>query len=250
MKQINLSKLPEITRGRFDRIRVFSDFLELAAIRISIKFDPVHYALRNEQAKKINEAYTEAEHTEMCGYFGELFRQIQRNINAGICEDILSRVFHESGFAHNGQDQSPPDLARLVGRLSMSSDFKIPEKGFITLDEPSCGSGSLVLAFAEAMTAKNFNYCDQLVVRATDIDSKCVHMAYIQLSLYGIPAVIIRGETLSLKEYSRWYTPMYILGNWVWKCPFNLTGGRSVDDEQLKRMTDPMYNTIRQIQNL
>jgi hypothetical protein len=129
----------------------------------------------------------------------------------------------------------------------MDNDFKIPEKGFITLDEPSCGSGSLVLAFAEAMTAKDLNYCEQLVVRATDIDPKCVHMAYIQLSLYGIPAVIIRGETLSLKEYTRWYTPMYILGNWVWKCPFSLTGGKSVDDEMLKRMTDPLYNAMRWI---
>jgi hypothetical protein len=72
-------------------------------------------------------------------------------------------------------------------------------------------------------------------------------MAYIQLSLYGIPAVIIRGETLSLKEYTRWYTPAYILGNWVWKSPFSLTGGKSHDDEVLKRMTDPLYNALRSL---
>ena len=50
-----MNKLPEITRGRLDRIKVFSDFLELVAIQISNKVDPVHYALRNEQAKTINE---------------------------------------------------------------------------------------------------------------------------------------------------------------------------------------------------
>jgi hypothetical protein len=58
MKQINLSKLPEITRGRFDRIKVFSDFLELAAIQISNNVDPVHYKQRDERAKQINELYT------------------------------------------------------------------------------------------------------------------------------------------------------------------------------------------------
>ena len=84
MKNINLNELPEITRGRFDRIKVFSDFLELAAIQISNKVDPVHYAERNERAKKINELYTKTEHTEMYRYFEELFRQIQENCDAGI----------------------------------------------------------------------------------------------------------------------------------------------------------------------
>ena len=245
MKNISLITLPEITRGRLDRITVFSDFLELAAIQISNKVDPVHYKERDERAKIISERYTETEHVEMDRYFEELFRQIKNNIDAGICEDILSRIFEESGFGRQGQNQSPPGLARLLAQISMGDNLKIPEKGFIELDEPTCGSGSLILGFAEAMTGKNLNYCEQLVVRATDTDPKCVCMAYIQLSLYGIPAVVIHGETLSLKEYTRWYTPTYIFGNWVWKCPIGFTDAKNTDDEMLKRMTDPLYNAIR-----
>ena len=185
----------------------------------------------------------------MFKYFEEITRLIKKNADVGICEDIISHVFQESGFSRKDQDQSPSDLARIVAQVGMGTDFKIPEKGYVTLDEPACGSGSLILAFAEAMTAKELSYSEQLVVRATDTDPKCVHMAYIQLSLYGIPAVVIHGETLSLKEYHRWYTPMYILGDWVWRHPFSLNRGKSADDELLKRITKPLYGAIREIQN-
>ena len=32
-------------------------------------------------------------------------------------------------------------------------------------------------------------------------------MAYIQLALYNIPAVIIHGNTLTVEEWSHWFTP-------------------------------------------
>jgi len=32
-------------------------------------------------------------------------------------------------------------------------------------------------------------------------------MAYIQLSLYGNPAVIIHGNALTVEEWSHWFTP-------------------------------------------
>jgi len=41
----------------------------------------------------------------------------------------------------------------------------------------------------------------------TDIDMRCVHMSYIQLSLYGIPAVAVHGDSVSLDEWSHWFTP-------------------------------------------
>ena len=40
-------------------------------------------------------------------------------------------------------------------------------------------------------------------------------MAYLQLSLYGIPAVIIHGNTLTDEEWSRWYTPVYMVNGWA-----------------------------------
>lgn len=39
-------------------------------------------------------------------------------------------------------------------------------------------------------------------------------MAYLQLSLLHVPAVIVHGNTLSPEEWSHWHTPAHILGFW------------------------------------
>ncbi len=248
--QVNLLKLPDITRHRIDRHQVFSDFLELAAIRISNRVDPVHYEQRNECGCSINEVYTDTEHRDMLQYLEALVSCIKDNLERGDIEDILGRLFEECGFSRNGQDQTPSGLSMLTAQLGLGEPPQVPEKGYFVLDECSCGSGALILAFAEAMLVKDLNYCTQLVVSAMDTDLRCVHMAYIQLSLYGIPAVVIHGNTLTLQEYSRWYTPMYIINKWVWRNPFTLAGEKSPVDEMLKRMTEPLYRGIRQAQEL
>jgi hypothetical protein len=54
-------------------------------------------------------------------------------------------------------------------------------------------------------------------VTAVDVDEKAAHMAYIQLSLLGVPAIVIHGNTLSLQEWSHWYTPAHIFAGWSMK---------------------------------
>lgn len=132
MDKINLTKLPEITRGRIDRHKVFSDFIELAAIRISNRVDPVHFKQRDECAKAINKSYTASEHTEMYRYLEELMRQITTNQRVGRIEDILGQLFEELGFSRTGQDQSPPDVARLAAMLALGRTNDIPEKASLT----------------------------------------------------------------------------------------------------------------------
>ena len=56
-----------------------------------------------------------------------------------------------------------------------------------------------------------FNYSRNLVVECSDIDSRCVHMTYLQLGLAGVPAVIYQRDTLSMKTWQRWETPAYIM---------------------------------------
>jgi hypothetical protein len=41
-----------------------------------------------------------------------------------------------------------------------------------------------------------------------------VHMSYVQLSLLGIPGIVIHGNSLSLEEWSHWVTPAHVFGGW------------------------------------
>lgn len=76
-----------------------------------------------------------------------------------------------------------------------------------TTIEPACGSGTLILGAIWVMQKQKFDFQHKSFFVAQDIDIRCVWMAYIQLSLYGIPAVVIHGNTMSMEEWDRWYTP-------------------------------------------
>ncbi|MBQ3255855.1 MAG: hypothetical protein IJA67_00365 [Oscillospiraceae bacterium] len=65
----------------------------------------------------------------------------------------------------------------------------------------------MLLGFAGVMKKPKYDYTEKMCAVATDIDLKCVHMVYIQLSLYGNPAVIIHGNALTVEEWSHWFTP-------------------------------------------
>lgn len=61
-------------------------------------------------------------------------------------------------------------------------------------------------------------------------------MAYIQLSYLGIPAVVVHGDSLRNEEYTRFYTPIYVLNGWLWKEPMSLTNQICDDDIKLSNI--------------
>ena len=49
---------------------------------------------------------------------------------------------------------------------------------------------------------------------ATDIDSRCVHMTFIQMALLHIPGIVVHGNGLSQEHWNIWYTPAHIMDRW------------------------------------
>jgi len=243
-----LAEIPEITNGRIERLTVFRDFFELLAIRISNGVDPVHLAQRHEFALKTSEKYTEAELDEFERYFSDLLDIYAYNLKSGNLDDVLGRLYEKHGHLSREQELTPDGISIVISRILMNIEKIIEQKGFLTLGDSTCGSGGIPLKVAEEMLLKGYNLTNNLVVLANDINSRSVHMAYIQLSMYGIPAVVTQADILSLSEDTRWYTPIYILGNWVWRSPVGHTTARNRDDELLKMMTHPIYTAIRRIE--
>lgn len=229
--------------GRIEKRQVFTDFLWLTACQISNFCDPVHREQRDRETRKISCQYTVAE----LALFDEMRRHLRQSIpecvKFGRFQDILGRVFEELSFGNKrlGQNLTPPGIARLIAKIVVKE-----HTGEIrTVNDPAVGGGMLILSYVEEMALAGRNYCTEMAVMAQDIDIRCVLMSYIQFSLYGIPAVVLRANALLGEEYDRWYTPMYIDGDWVWRQPFGITDGRHWDDELLKIAQDPKYGLIR-----
>lgn len=56
----------------------------------------------------------------------------------------------------------------------------------------------------------NVNYARNCFIDAGDIDVRCVHMTYLQLSLAGVPAIVKHQDVFSRKLWSVWKTPAFI----------------------------------------
>lgn len=69
----------------------------------------------------------------------------------------------------------------------------------------------MILSFAKALQKRHINYQQNLLVEATDISDVCAYMTYIQLSLYGIPAIVYCGDTYSQKMRFKMETPLFFL---------------------------------------
>lgn len=241
-----LLKRMELTRGRITPRAVFQDFIAMCALLISNRFDPVHYTDREEALAGVAARYTASEMEQLMSGICKLAEHYETASKRGEISDLLGHVYFELGLAGKlGQDFSPGSIAGILSHIAIPGEGELPEEGYFTISEPACGSGLLALSAAQRIADLGFNPCRHMVMQATDIDLRCVYMTYVQLSLHGFPAVVIHGNTLTLEEHSRWYTPAYILGKWVWRCPMPFSSGRNWSDELLKMADEPIYGAIR-----
>lgn len=208
----NIIKLMDQLVGRHNRWEVFRHFVTMSAVALS-KLDVARADDREALYMDCVSRYTREESS----LFAHMFAELTAGMDA--CpRDILGEVYMltELGNARMGQFFTPYHLCQLMASLSVTDAHldTIREQGFMTLSEPACGAGAMVIAFTQELRKRGVNYQQSLHVTATDLDSMAAMMAYIQLSLLHVPAVVINGNSLTLKEYDHWYTPAHIVDLW------------------------------------
>lgn len=130
--------------------------------------------------------------------------------------DILGEIFMELdlGSKWKGQFFTPMTVCKAMADMTIADTKNlekiIKEKGHFTVLEPACGGGALIIALAVEIKKEGFNYQECMKVTAVDLDLKAVCMCYIQLSLLGIPAIVVHGNSLTQETFSTWKTPMYL----------------------------------------
>ena len=242
-----LLKIAEITRGRISRPQTLSDFLAYCALLLSIRTDPVHSEQRSKSLERLKANYKKDEWEAFHQGLVDLCRTFVRNIQVGRYEDLFAGSFTQVRATSRAlkQDFTPVDVGKLIGAISVSSNLSLPEEGFFSLSDHACGSGTLLLAGAQRIADTGYNPAEQLVIQAADLDARCVHMTYLHLSLYGIPAVVVHGNTITLNEYDRWYTPVYLWRKWIWRAPMPFGDSGYISDEKLKCFDEPIYGAYR-----
>lgn len=110
--------------------------------------------------------------------------------------DVLGQIYMESGMGSKaaGQFFTPFHLSKVCAAVSVPDP---DENGKIIINEPSCGGGGMIIATAAVLKERGVNYQQAMKVTAQDLDWKGVHMCYLQLSLLGIDAICVQGNTLA-----------------------------------------------------
>ena len=132
-------------------------------------------------------------------------------------EDFLGQIFQDLELSNHwkGQYFTPQHICDMMAGISMlDAESFIKQNGFMTIAEPSMGSGAMIIGIVNALVARDINYQQCIFVSGIDLDITACNMAMIQLSLLHVPAILYNGNTLSMEMFSAQCTPSYYLGLW------------------------------------
>lgn len=212
LHRTNIIRMINEIGRRHDRRTVFRDFVTMSAVALS-KMDLRQAETREELYMQTVRKYSREEAVTIAHMFAEL----QEGLHVSP-RDILGEIYMQLELGNNqmGQFFTPHDICQLMAAITLSDDIveKVAKHGFVTVNEPASGSGSTIIAMMLAMQERGLSYQRHVHVIATDLDWTAAMMAYVQLSLMHVPAIIVHGNTLTLEEYSHWYTPAHIMDNW------------------------------------
>lgn len=221
---------------RYSKWEVWNDFLYLAAVALANTVPGSEREKREkgylETIKKYPKEYQEL--------FPELLGIITLALDDNPEQDFLGSLYHKLHLEQEqkGQFFTPYHISHFMAEIQMV-DRDIGEKAgkdYISVSDPACGAGAMLIAFANVARAHGINYQKHVLFVAQDIDRTAALMCYIQLSLLGCPAVVIVGDSLTKPGFHPdnqiWYTPFFYLNYWRFQSFFDEPG--NADDNRLR----------------
>ena len=198
--------------GAHSVYEIFDDWVKMCALAISNAVDvlPSHQKSRDDLYVATTNKYNESEIKR----FGDLLGMLTLEAEEGF-SDILGYVYMhlEISSSRLGQFFTPYHICQLMAKMQKAVDETC------YMNEPSCGAGGNIIAMAEHFHNSGIDYQKRMRVVCQDLDWKAVYMCYVQLSLYGINAKVIQGDTLLVPEQetrdrNTFYTPEFVRAGW------------------------------------
>lgn len=198
---------------------LFADWLEIAAA--AIHQEPYHLGLIPQDS-----AWQEIE----AHYLNAIQRYQPKELDAfaqllGITKlalgeaygDFLGSVYMglEISQKRSGEFFTPFPVSVLMAGITLGDVSEhLKEKGFITLAEPACGGGGMLIAVARIMAEAGHDPGATMFFEATDISKLCFNMAYLQTAILGLSGIVRHGDTLRSEVWSSRFTPICRVFPW------------------------------------
>lgn len=175
--------------GKYGVYNIFEDWVRMIALAYANQI--VFSQKREDEYLEIMKRYDDAERSKFYEMYAWLLEWAEEQMT-----DMLGYIYMhlELGSQAHGQFFTPYHVCQMMAKMQ-KYDGKV-----LKVNEPSCGAGGNIIALAEALKEQGINYQQKMEVVCQDIDTKAVYMTYVQMCLYGIPAIVYQANTLSDPE--------------------------------------------------
>ena len=192
----------------------------MSATTISNRVDKrpgVWHKRENEYLKTVKQ-YDENERYDVSTLLALVTKSLQDNP----AQDFLGGLFMTLELSNHwkGQYFTPYDVADMMTHVTVGDGSVLKEKirqnGFVSVCDPTCGSGVMLIAFSNHCRELGIDPSKEVLLVGEDIDETAALMCYIQLCLLGYMGSVTIGDALAEPVYAdieerTWITPAYIL---------------------------------------
>lgn len=238
---------------RYSKWQVWNDFLSLSAISMANVVPVPEKKERENKYRSIINSYRKEEQEIFPKMLGLVVLALEENAE----QDFLGSMYHrlELYQKQKGQFFTPYHICKFMSELQFAGDGKenqLEEKGYISINDPACGAGAMLIAFANAAKKHGINYQKQVLFVAQDIDRTAAMMCYIQLSILGCPAVVAIGDSLAMPfphpDNEIWCTLFYYLNYWHFasgEAGEHLKDSGDMEEKEMVAVVENPYENIR-----
>lgn len=204
---------------RYSRWQVWNDFLSLSAISMANVVPTPEKEEREEKYHSIISSYQKEEQE----IFPQMLNLVVLALSDNPEQDFLGSLYHylELHQEQKGQFFTPYHICEFMSEIQFSdteADEMLKEKRYISVNDPACGAGAMLIAFANVARKHGINYQKHVLFVAQDIDRTAAMMCYIQMSLLGCPAIVAIGDSLAKPfphpDNEVWCTLFFYLNQW------------------------------------
>jgi hypothetical protein len=186
----------DLAKMRGSVTEMFSDFCRMAACSLACQ-------TREEEYLEIAGKYTRPELERVAHALANLVNDMELDPFSDLLGPIYMEIASKASVESRGEFYTPPAVCTAMAHIVVNAKDGV-EKGLpITVLEPCVGSGGMVLAIAKGFAIPH-KAVDLLRFTCWDISPLACDMAYINTTLWGIPAEIVWGDTLRATVNRSW----------------------------------------------
>lgn len=198
--------------AKFGGEKVYRDWCEMYALSIANGCDLLKSSLWQKRENRYLDIIKPYKDDGCVDALVQMCAELVMAFEADPFQDHLGTIYMQlfGGNKHLGQCFTPIDVCYVCASTSLEPPNENAQYP-ITVNDCAVGGGAMLIAACKRYQEMGVDWQRKVKFYANDLDSLCVHMCYIQLSLLGCRGIIRQQNTITQEIFDTFITPMEIL---------------------------------------